>query len=51
MGLFFSIVNIYAPENRIVFEPYQNYLVVSFTGDRGDGLARQQILERDFERR
>lgn len=51
MGLFFSIVNIYAPENRIVFEPYQNYLAVGFTGDRGDGLARQQILQRDFERR
>lgn len=51
MGLFFSVVNIYAPENRIVFEPYQNYLGVIITGERGDGLARQQMLERDFERR
>lgn len=51
LGLFFSILNILAPENRIVFEPYQNYLVVLATGDRGDGAARQEMLDRDFERR
>jgi hypothetical protein len=51
MGLFFSIVNILAPENRIVFEPYQNYLTVVVTGERGDGAARQELLNREFDRR
>lgn len=51
LGLFFSILNILAPENRIVFEPYQNYAVVLLTGERGDGPARQELLNRDFERR
>jgi hypothetical protein len=51
LGLLFSMLNIFAPENRIVFLPYQNYLVVVLTGEKGDGPARQELLNRDFERR
>lgn len=51
LGMFFSVLNIFAPENRIVFMPYQNAVTVVLTGETGDGPARQELLHRDFERR
>lgn len=51
LGLFFSVLNIFSPENRIVFMPYQNSVTVLLTGETGDGLARQALLQREFERR
>lgn len=51
LGLFFSMLNIFAPENRIVFMPYQSAVTVLLTGETGDGRARQELLQREFERR
>lgn len=50
LGLFFSIVNILSPTNRIVFTPYQNSAVVVLTGDRGDARFRQDAFSQQFQR-
>lgn len=49
-GLFFSIFNILAPGNRIVFIPYQNAIGVAISGDEGDGQFRQDQFQQDFGR-
>lgn len=51
LGLFFSMFNIFSPENQIAFMPYQSAVTVLLTGEAGDGPARQELLTREFERR
>lgn len=51
LGLFFSVLNIFSPDNRIVFMPYQNAVMVLLTGEAGDGPARQELFRREFDRR
>ncbi len=49
LGIFFSMLNIFIPANRIAFMPYQNALTVLVTGEKGDGQFRQESFNRDFD--